>query len=362
MYETDVGIITKMSKNYGAVLQAYALMKAIERYNVDVSIINYNGAVGNDTYLLYKKGFGIRTWKFNFNRWRHRKEIQISIDRFQSFRSRYFNLGEVYKTYNEFRKNPPKCKTYVVGSDQVWNPEILFSPIYYLNFGTPETKRIAYAASFGKKTIHPDYHNEMERLLANFDSISVREDSGLHILRDLGYNAEVVLDPTLLLGKDEWECVASKPSNIPEKYVLCYFLHYPSNVDSLIEDIKAKTGYKIINIATDVGMRSIGDIQRWDIGPQEFVWLFQHARMVLTSSFHGTVFSIIFGRPFFTLSVTQNDARLSSLLNNLGLGNRLIENWNNFNWEEMLNIDYDATMRLLEPFVEQSRMYLKNNL
>ena len=357
----EVGIITKMSKNYGAVLQAYALKRSIEKLGHSTSVINYNGAVGNDTYLLYKKGFGYFTFKYNIHRLLHRRDLKNSIKKFQDFRLKNFNLTTPYVNYTSLKKTPPKASIYVVGSDQVWNPKILFSPIYYLRFGNDGATRISYAASFGEKNIHPDYKNVIKKYLEKFDAISVREDSGAALVHELGLNAKVVLDPTLLLGKDEWAKIAKAPLNIPEHFILCYFLHYPPQIDYILKQIKEVYKVTVVNIATDVGIKKIGDVQRWDIGPEEFIWLFQNADAVVTSSFHGTVFSIIFDRPFYTLSLNKHDGRLFSLLNTLRLDNHLIHDPEKFDYN-IFHTTYAGSDEIIERLRGLSLSYLEHNI
>lgn len=360
--KSEVGIITKMSKNYGAVLQAFALKKTIEMLGHSACIINYNGAVGNDTYQIFKRGRGIRTLIYNIKRFTKQKGLRKSIEKFQNFRSEYFNLTEPYNNYCDFVSKPPDCITYIVGSDQVWNPKILFSPIYYLKFGDPTITRISYAASFGETDIHPDYKNVIQNYLRSFNGISVREDNGETIVRGLGLRSEVVLDPTLLLDDKEWSEIGKEPSNIPEHYILCYCLHYPPQIDEVLSKIKANYNFQVVNIATDVNMKDIGDIQRWDIGPQEFVWLLQHADVVVTSSFHGTVFSIIFDKPFYTISLNRKDGRLNNLLNKLEIPRHLIDDVDKYDFGQEFTTPYIKSKDIIRRLKESSLAFLKSYL
>lgn len=360
--DCTVGIVTKMSKNYGAVLQAYALKKTIEKFGFNTRIINYNGAIGNLSYNLFKREFSLNSIKVNFLRLFHYNEIKCSIERFQKFRKKYFDLTESYASIKDFRNAPPEFDVYIVGSDQVWNPQILFSPIYYLDFGGSEKKRIAYAASFGNNNIPVDYKNEIQRLLYNFNAISVREGSGVDILKELGHVGVEVLDPTLLLEQNEWKSIMQAPDDIKEPYIVCYFLHNHPKIETIVENVKKMTGYKVINIATDVGLYAVGDEQRWDIGPKEFVWLFANADYVITSSFHGTVFSIIFERKFWTVNLNPNDSRLRNILKTFNLEANLIEINQEILVEPSMQIDYEKTKEILKKERERSKQFILSSI
>ncbi len=322
-------IITKMSKNYGAVLQAYAIKHMLANKGMSVNIINYNGNKGDSTYLTYAKITGLGMIRHNFYRFLHRKEIVASTKKFKTFIHNNFNLTRKYTCVEELREDAPQADVYVVGSDQVWNPGILFSPIYFLDFGPKSIKRISYAASFGKTTYPKELYEVTKTYLKSFDAISVREKQALPILAALGVSGDVVFDPTLMISREEWEQIEEKPiGDLNCPYILCYFLNLNKEAINVVNQLKAHTHYKIINIASIVMNPPIGDEERWDIGPEEFVWLIHHAAFVCTSSFHGTAFSIIFGKPFVSVNVSKGDSRLESLLELCGLTDRLTETGN----------------------------------
>lgn len=322
----SVGIITKMSKNFGAVLQAFALKTAVEKLGCEARIINYNGAIGNETYQVLKKIDSIQDIKTNILSIKHYNEIKRGSFKFQSFRDRYFSLTDPYICLDDFRKNPPRFDTYIVGSDQVWNPSILFSPVYFLDFGEKNAKKISYAASFGNNYLDSNYFNPISTLLLNLDDISIREKSGIPILHELGYNGKVVLDPTLLLNVQEWRTIEIEYSRlVGHKYILCYFLHVNQEIIHTVEYIKKETGLDVVNIATNVRLPRFGDTILWDVGPEEFVWLIDNAEIVLTSSFHGTVFSFLFQKKFVSFRINCKDSRLYDLLNDLAILDRLVD-------------------------------------
>lgn len=207
----------------------------------------------------------------------------------------------------------------------------------------------------------------IRRGLLGMDNISVRELSGANIVKEIsGKNSEVVLDPTLLLTRAEWDSLSNGSRIIGEKYIFCYFMAKGKNKRKFAEKLKEKTGYKIVVlrhldefISDD---ENFGDYAPYDIGPIEFINLIKNAEYVCTDSFHGTVFSIINHREFFTFNRYEKEVqgstntRLASLLKLLGLENRInnnkIENENIINYEE---VD-DKLLKLRE----KSLKYLKN--
>jgi hypothetical protein len=351
-----------MSKNYGAVLQAYAMRKMLEKLGLQAEIIQYNGEIGDNTYRTFAKVTSPGLLRYNAKRFAHWRDIEESTEKFQNFRQTYFHLTRKYSSLEELREDAPKADFYVVGSDQVWNPSILYSPIYFLDFGTPQTKRIAYAASFGKEDYPEAYFKETESLLRGLDGISVREQHALGILQKLHMSGEVVLDPTLMLETEDWDAIAKRPRQLSdEPYVLCYFLNMNDMVKALVDEIHQRTGYKVINIATNVWNPVIGDEQRWDIGPEEFVWLVHHAQFVCTSSFHGTVFSLIYGRPFLTINIHKNDSRLTDLLESFHLERHLAQS-PDFDVEPLLQEGESYSRSQIQTMKDTSLAFLKRAL
>lgn len=207
---------------------------------------------------------------------------------------------------------------FVSGSDQVWNPyyDFVAGKCDFLTFAENDQK-ISYAASFGVSEIPPERREEYTEYLKNFRAISVRESQGAQIVEDLtGRAAAVVLDPTLLLEGKEWEKVEKKPRCCPKrKYVLVYALGEKSNgFQSKIEQLKKE--YEIFDV------RSVQrNGKELPIGPAEFLYLIKNAKIILTDSFHATVFSIIFHKRFVTYNRTglNMNSRIESLSEMLGI-------------------------------------------
>lgn len=318
------GIITKIGKNYGAVLQAYALKQACCNLGVEAHIIKYQPESSKKSYKICRFSWGFRGAKANICSLLHYHQIKEGSKRFWKFRDEHFDFIGDYSTAQEIEVAPPECDIYISGSDQVWNPMLSFDRTYYCMFVEDDSvKRIAaYAASIGLNSLPEDIKEEFQTRLRRFHYISVRERQGQKILRALDIPSVIAPDPTLLFAKDEWDQIAT--DTIVEPYILCYFVSFPKGVEKLIKKIQKKMEIKVINLMTSEESNSVGDIKIRDAGPREFLGLFKNAKYIITSSFHGTVFSIINRKPFVTILYNSTRSRVVELLDTLNLTNRII--------------------------------------
>ena len=252
------------------------------------------------------------------------------------------------------------------GGDQIWNPKIFpdgrFDPVFFGTFS--QKRRIAYAPSFGVPTIPEGMQAELKGYLDGFSHLSARETQGSAIIRDIaGKDAPVVLDPTLLLTADQWDSMADHPANYPKGgYILCYCISRPGALTPYLERLHQETGLPVVQLC---GIRQKvypKAKQIMDAGPAEFLGLFQNAAYVVTNSFHGTVFSVQFHRPFFTtvspaeLSAPER-SRTVSILSRLGLANRVIGKGDT---AELLDpVDWEAAEAALTAARKDSLNYLQ---
>lgn len=256
--------------------------------------------------------------------------------------------------------NDDKYDFIICGSDQIWNPS-------WTKAGTPEmfgafadkSKRIAYAASFGVSEIPKEKKEYYKKYLSEMKAISVREEAGARIVKELtGRNAEVLVDPTLMLDKNEWRKVSKKPRFYDnKKYILTYFL---GTVDKkyrqYIKNIAKTKEYEIINLE---GERQN---QYWySTGPAEFIWLIEHCEVMFTDSFHGSVFSVLMNVPFIVFERNDNQASMSSridtLLKTLQIPDR---RFNNQTIEQVMNKDYTHIPAILEIERNKAIKFLKD--
>lgn len=365
-----VGIIT-MHKviNYGSALQAYALQRTIEKLGYDCEIIDY--IYPNEYHLSrYPKLPAWKSWILFIIQLLYGFPQKKRVKLFERFYKDYLKLSPVcYESREQLQDNPPCYDIYVTGSDQVWNPKYIGEDTNFMLSFVSDVPKIAYSASFATDSVPDKYRELYKNCLNEYSAISVREQKGVEIVQALSdKNTEVVLDPTLLLKADEYEDLAERSTiHIDEPYILAYILGYSFNpypyVERLIKHIQRKTGYKVclLNVSNVKMLFSHNTIRLQKVGPSEFVYLFKNASFVITTSFHGTAFSIIFNKPFYALVKKGNkDDRLMSLLQLLELKDRAIF-LNSILPERMVEMN-DVFLSRLSIVRERSIEFLHNEL
>ena len=294
-----IAIITIMGgQNYGNRLQNYALHRTLLTLGFDVETIKRKTWRDKNRY--------INTLKRIFNTIRGKKIGYAAIfrkKRFDQFNKKHIVLSKYTLSNNKAPLCIQKYYAYfVIGSDQVWNAGFKTVSDDILNylaiFAKPE-QRVAYAASFGTDKITPGYEQFFYDELPKFKAISVREESGINLVEQCGAKAVVVLDPTMLLSSVQWHEISEKPLYISsDRFIVTYFLG--GRDQALIEYInKIADGRKIYNLEIeDVPEIEIESFDVYSTSPDEFLWLIENADCILTDSFHATVFSILFHKPF----------------------------------------------------------------
>lgn len=369
----SVGIITIHNIfNYGSVFQAYALQRICEQLGCRTEIINYvfpnqfhskNPNI-NENHTIKGEPFWIKALFF-LALIRQHKGITHFVSSFLRLSS------GVYNSPNELMQNPPHYDVYITGSDQLWNPRHCNGdPSFLLHFAPPKSLKISYAASFGTNEIPSSLQSQYKELLGQYKHISVRENSGATLIKELtGQNAKVVLDPTLLLNKDDWNCIARPKRLIREPYILCYFLNYSFNafpyVDELALEMQRQTGFKLVRVARPPHGLQLKGIKNFvGASPQEFLALVRDAEIILTTSFHGTAFAVNFGKPFFTVVENRNakDSRQMSLVINLGLDSQVLSLSDNFPEYIQSKYDVEKEQKSLDDFRRSSIQFLINAL
>lgn len=365
--------------NYGNALQRYALQEVFRSYGFEadnllcpIADLNVLQSISKKmkTVLLRaskmilavlgsKKYRGKFTRRMNF-----RSKDPVRKKLFMDFHDQFIT-GKIHSTYKEVLKSPSsRWQEYdyiSTGSDQVWNLELTFTfeslKFFYLEF-SERSKRINYAPSFGQNELKPGEIKAHKEGLMGFDMLSCREESGCRIIRELtGRDAELVLDPTLLLTADDWRKISRRPQyDVPEHYALIYLL----GNDSLPEEYVKK-------IAGDMPVIEIHNPNNEFYcltGPCEFLWLFDHADCVMTDSFHGTAFSVMFRKRFFTFRKETKKAnrrfdRINTLLSCIGLTSRIFDPESE-SYDDAIN--YDDVYEKLNIRRESSMKYLRECL
>ncbi len=369
----SVGIITiHKINNYGSVLQAYALQKVCMELGFKVEIIDYQFPNSFHTDNPYKTVNDLQPaeprWiKLLFARALIRQHRGITC-----FVSDRLNLSECsYDSPEMLEANPPVYDVYITGSDQVWSPRYCNGdPSFMLHFSQDKAKRISYASSIGSDCIPPELEKRYIEFLSRYDAISVREKTGVEIIKKLtNKNAKEVLDPTLLLDRQEWNELAVEHRLIKQKYILCYFLNYTFNAfpyaDELAADIQRRTGYRIVRVARPPHRLSLKNTG-YEIGasPEEFLALVRDAEIVLTTSFHGTAFALNYGRPVFTIVQNSNtsDSRQANLMREMNLEKQIVACGSPFPGYTDSHYDVESGQKQLEQLRIESRQFLINSL
>ena len=373
-----IGIITLFGENYGNKLQNLAVQKLFESKGCEAEtiIVKVKNGIIKPTSLKHKLKklnplYIIKVLKQRFKNKYHYKNSRDGIIKSVRFVKKT-NIDRLYKSreasFEQFTKqnlkladfeltldniNDSRINEYdyfVAGSDQVWNPTYPHtSCINFLTFA-PKHKRIALAPSFGLSSL-PEYVKPIyKKWIGEIPSLSVRENKGAEIIKELtGRNAVVLADPTLCVSRQDWEKVEKKPTfDTAKPFVFTYFLGNETNsYRSFVEKYAKNNGYEIINIF------DLREPEFYSVNPAEFVYLIHNAKMVFTDSFHGTVFSLIMHTPFVVFDRIENggismSSRIETLLNKFSMNKR---HFNELDKKQIDNIDFsnvDQTIKNLQ--------------
>lgn len=383
-----VGIVSCYFKNnYGSMLQAYATKRILDNNNIPNETINIDG---NKDFSRGKKKYYL-SQAFNFNFIKSKlgmikmkfdtklnkklgKNVAVRNNKYKEFRKE-FNLSRTSNTYDDLTKlSKERYSDILLGSDQLWLPVNVVADYYTLNWVPDNINKISFSTSFGVSNIPKKYNDLYKNYLKRINHLSVREDTGVKLIKDIaGLDAKLVCDPTILLTKEEWEEVAIKDRIIKDKYILCYFLGKNIEHRKFAERLRKKTGYKIVSLNhADEYVKysdTFCDIDPYDIGPREWINLIKNAEYVCTDSFHCTVFSLIFNKKFFNFrrynsnSKASTNSRLDSLLNIVGVSNeRILTGLENVDDVLEYKIDFKKVNNNLDNYRKESKDWLLNSI
>ena len=362
-----IGILTfQKTENYGALLQTYAMQKAVGMAGHEgAEIINFKPGWNADGARAVKwRLMGPREIARRIILGFYAKEKRTRRERIEQFRARYFNLTKPLYTAAALEKDAQTYDVYITGSDQVWNVENGISPVWLLDF-VKTGRKIAYAPSFGSDFVDPRYYKVFEKYLPLFDALSCLEWQGVKIIQQMtGLSSEHVLDPTLLLPEEEWSKLSVAPA-IKGAYLLVYSLAGSPEFVEIVSRVAKQTGLPIVVLCVyaRTPVRGAMKVVR-DAGPCEVLGLFQNAAMVCTDSFHGVTFSIVFRKNFISWSHPSRSSRTKSLLKIMGLERRQPARCEDLNgWgKQDYQIDYRPVESRLQEQIDSSLNYLKDAL
>ena len=376
-----IGLVSVHNPNYGSMLQTYALHTYLKSLGVDNEIILYTKKkdwrqfvrLFNIPLVIMKGRIVYRDIYCKLFYKEISEQLDIRISKFNEFKENYFVFSRNHIGWKDLLTANRDYDTFIIGSDQVWNPINIGTNFFNLLFTDDSKFRISYASSFGVSLIPSSQVKKTKQYLDRIQCLSTREKTGRDIIKGLtGRDAAHVCDPTLLIDKDYWDKLKGEQRFIKEKYIFCYFLGNNPSQREFANKFKRHTGYKIVAlqhldelILSDMGF---ADITPFDVGPTEFVNLIANAEYILTDSFHGTIFSLLYRKLFFTFSRFESmakestNSRIVSLLDLVDASHRYIKATANV--QDCLNssIDFEVAHRNIMSLREKSRIYLSYSL
>lgn len=382
--QTDnfIGLITVyQGYNYGSSLQAYALKSFLTQKSATGCIVFDRQEKGFSALLLKIKNKTINisksiliphlfkeNLKKHYNKKKSKQYDSGSLSLFDDFTNQY--ISPLFCSYRRLKSlaSTPNCLAFFVGSDQAWNPTVLnLSKINFLSF-SPKHKNISYGVSFGVDFVPKHNRKTLIKRLRLISKFSVRESSGKAILKSYGYDSVVCIDPVLLVGKSFWTNFIDVQKNVRKPFVLLYFLNEPKcDYMDKINNLLNSTIADILLISKFDFSHSIkrqGVTHLENISPKEFVHLFYTAESIITDSFHGIAFSILFNKNFIVLerdygrSVPQT-SRITDLLELL----KLTSQYRSINDDLVIkDIDYSTVVKKLSKIKESSGKYILDSL
>lgn len=354
--------------NFGTYLQALALGLTIQKYGATVEIVHYERP-GWHSNGLKDRALSKLSFMLPLICKILRKPAPLQQYECRKFVGRYMPITKAYYSYNELVKDPPKADVYLTGSDQVWNTTHNHGvdKSFYLGYAPKGSYKVAYAASIGMDNIPQQYQETTKQLLSQYSYISVREASNVDLLRSIGIDSELVLDPTLLFNKNDWSKI-SRAYVSPKPYILVYSVETEEigrEVSKVARGIANKTGMDVYCITYSGREGAIPDCDKYIIyaTPDMFLSFMQGASFVVASSFHATAFAINFHKPFISVAPDRFSSRIDSLLNITGLKSRKI-NDSNDDYLHFVdeNIDYNDVEDSLKPLRQKSLEFIKNKV
>lgn len=370
--------------DYGSMLQALATQLTLRNMGYESEAINTDNLQASIKKRKYKY-FAENIFDFSIVKEKSKiiwKKLRQKFDKkfgenqrireraFDRFNKNYFVESKSFVSWAELSRNcSNKYDAVLVGSDQLWLPSNVEADYYTLSFAPDEVKKVCYATSFGISVVPEKYGADYKRMLTRINFLSAREISGQKIIKDLtGRDAPLVCDPAMLLNAEKWDAIATKDRIVKDRYVFCYFMGDNPEQRVFARKLADKNKCKIVAllhldqyIASD---EKYADYTPYDVSPSDFINLIKNAEYVCTDSFHGTVFSIIYSKNFFTFkrfnkkASLSTNTRLDSLLNRLSLSDRLYSAKENVDSDFHIS-DYATIQNRVSEFREASLKYLR---
>lgn len=373
MKRLKIGLLTfHRAHNYGAVLQAYALMRTLQDLGHDAEIIDYWPKYREGHYDMFNFKHELKRFKKEFST----AYLKDATQRIFSFPYKWIN----YSKFSGFIKNylhvegvslssgagiPDRYNAIIVGSDQIWRHKFKglsgFDEVYFAKYplGNKAIK-LSYAASMGDSDPDAEGIKDLPRLLKNLDFVGIRETALMKLVKPLtAKQPMLVLDPVFLLAKKKWESLV-KPNLVKKRYLLFYQLLANKKATAIATQIAKEKGLQLIEIRGTHGIENSFGSKLWKhtAGPLDFLSLVYHAEYIVSTSFHGVAFSTVFEKQFCTLGFKNKGYRINSLLESFGIEHCLVTG----SLSQTPTIDYADVTPRLEKMRENSIGFLKTSL
>lgn len=351
-------------RNYGSSLQTFALQKVMEDKRCVVEIIDYYQERYTSIGLIKRLRNKSERFENPIILFAARAAISFSYIKkkvvFDRFLQKYINLTHsIYRSEEGLKKNIPLADAYCTGSDQVWNShwnEGIDAPLY-LSFIDENSYKFSYASSIGNSTLNVEEQNIVKDYLKEYRHISVRENIGVPIMRNMGFDDVIqVIDPTLLFDADEWGKYTSNRYET-KKYVLTYNLHHDKRIDKFANCLAKEKKLEVYNISYNWHDVVRKGKLKWCPTVEEYLGLIKDAQYVVTDSFHATIFSLIFGTKFIDIFPEEASSRLRSLLQLTGTENRGFDD-TPLTSEADVYIDFSIVHEKIKEEREKANIYL----
>ena len=326
------GIVTfHSSHNYGSVLQAYAMVRVMQKMGLDAELIDFRHPRTTDMYEW--RLWSYKNWKWNLRELVLRGLFSFGKKREQVFSDFIENVLKKSKRVKDKNDIPDIYDILVCGSDQIWNPKASGEndPIYYLGFGTT-TCKFSYAASSGSVRFGDENPELFKKYLQNLKSIGVRERfMQEYIKEELGLVSEINPDPTFLLNASEWSEIEKPYKGLPDNYLLIYTIKRPKETINFAHQVAVSLNLPTVQICNDRDLNALMhkdvDYRLMNVSPQQFLWLFHHASFIVTNTFHGNMFSVIYRKNFVHYGTNSSDTRISTLHDEIRLKNKIVSSF-----------------------------------
>jgi len=362
-----IGILTYfIGQNYGAALQAYATMLALQRLGHSPVFIYYYQPWSKGPSFFNPKSYVGRTVGGTFYKckwmWKHFR-LRLKFNQFEQLLPKTSNYGS---DVSLLKRTPPDCDLFLVGSDQVWNCSSGFGAVeaYFLPFEHGSSLKISYASSLGGHEFPQDCLECIKKYLSSFTAISVRESSSVPYLNRLGFsNVSWVPDPTLLLSSEDYHNLISNTESL-KKYSFVYILN--NNSEGLVEKVRRCIGnYELVlNIVIHDFM--LAEAKNITVTVQEFVSYLSKASLVVTNSFHCSVFAVLFHRPFFVIPLEggykNGNVRLKDFLSEIGLQDRILKDNEETCLSQAEDIDWESVDKRVQALRQRGWDFLNSSL